>query len=95
MCEKTFIKDDQTIKCLECGFTSFNDNDINFEYCGNCKCFHDVLALKKIARECKQQKKLERSLGYRSKKFIGNWLKRLSSWRKNTTPKTSQRRRRF
>jgi len=28
------------IKCLRCGMTSFNDNDIKYRYCGNCHSYH-------------------------------------------------------
>jgi ribosomal protein L37E len=30
----------QGIKCLECGRTSYNPNDIKFLYCGHCNKFH-------------------------------------------------------
>ncbi len=28
------------IKCLICGFVSYNPNDIEHRYCGNCHFFH-------------------------------------------------------
>lgn len=30
------------IKCLHCGMTSHNPNDVAFRYCGNCHRFHDA-----------------------------------------------------
>lgn len=31
------------IKCLRCGLTSYNANDIHHRFCGRCKHFHDDL----------------------------------------------------
>ena len=31
------------IKCLICGRTSWNKNDVEQRYCGNCHQFHDVM----------------------------------------------------
>jgi len=31
------------IRCLICGRISYNENDIENEYCGNCHQFHNVL----------------------------------------------------
>ena len=32
------------IKCLICGRTSWNKNDVEQRYCGNCHQYHDVTA---------------------------------------------------
>lgn len=32
------------IKCLICGLTSWNRNDVEKEYCGNCHQFHEVMS---------------------------------------------------
>lgn len=29
------------IKCLKCGMTSYNPNDVRHKYCGNCHEFHE------------------------------------------------------
>jgi len=29
------------IKCLKCGMTSYNPNDVKHKYCGNCHEFHE------------------------------------------------------
>ena len=29
------------IKCLKCGMTSWNENDVKYLYCGNCHAFHE------------------------------------------------------
>lgn len=34
-----------TITCLVCGMTSYNENDVKYQYCGKCSQFHDILAL--------------------------------------------------
>jgi len=34
-------KNQHGIKCLKCGLTSFNPNDIANKYCGNCAMFHE------------------------------------------------------
>jgi ribosomal protein L37E len=43
--EKTYeivTKNDSTgIKCLTCGLTSWNHNDVQYKYCGNCHKFHN------------------------------------------------------
>jgi len=31
------------IKCLICGMTSWNRNDVKNEYCGNCHQYHDIM----------------------------------------------------
>lgn len=31
----------QTITCLVCGMTSYNENDVNHRFCGHCNKFHD------------------------------------------------------
>jgi flavodoxin len=31
------------IKCFICGLTSWNINDVEQKYCGNCHQFHDIL----------------------------------------------------
>lgn len=33
------------IKCLKCGMTSYNRGDIENEYCGNCKRFHEFISI--------------------------------------------------
>jgi hypothetical protein len=47
-CSRTLLRDDEIAsgycsvhkrwfyKCLRCGFTSYNDNDVRERYCGNC-----------------------------------------------------------
>ena len=34
--------DGRSIKCLDCGMTSFNPNDVRWRYCGNCHEFHEI-----------------------------------------------------
>ncbi|MGF6641803.1 ribosomal protein L37E [Paraburkholderia sp. MM6662-R1] len=31
----------RAIRCLRCGMTSWNLNDVKYRYCGKCKVFHD------------------------------------------------------
>jgi len=31
----------KAIKCLQCGMTSYNPNDVEHKYCGNCHIFHE------------------------------------------------------
>ena len=31
------------IKCLVCGRTSWNENDVKNRYCGNCHQYHDIM----------------------------------------------------
>jgi len=49
--DNTFIisnkNNQECITCLICNMTSYNPNDIKFEYCGNCNQFHNVLKLQK------------------------------------------------
>jgi len=33
----------EAIKCLVCGMVSYNKNDIEQKYCGNCHQFHDIM----------------------------------------------------
>jgi hypothetical protein len=33
----------QGIRCLSCGLTSYNANDIREKYCGNCHAFGSIL----------------------------------------------------
>ncbi len=33
------------IKCLDCGLTSWNSNDVREKYCGNCHEFHSIKAM--------------------------------------------------
>lgn len=35
------------IKCLRCGRTSWNQNDVEKKYCGSCHQFHDVMEMQK------------------------------------------------
>jgi len=35
------------IKCLRCGRTSWNQNDVEKKYCGSCHQFHDVMEMEK------------------------------------------------
>ena len=35
--------DAHAIKCLTCGMTSYNMNDVRKRYCGKCHVFHDDL----------------------------------------------------
>ena len=37
------VLDNDGIKCLKCGMISFNKNDVDFKYCGNCHRFHDLM----------------------------------------------------
>jgi len=32
---------DMAIKCLKCGMTSYNPNDVRHKYCGKCHEFHE------------------------------------------------------
>ena len=32
------------IKCLVCGRTSWNQNDVKNEYCGGCHQYHDIMS---------------------------------------------------
>jgi hypothetical protein len=32
----------ENITCLDCGFTSWNENDVRERYCGNCHEFHGI-----------------------------------------------------
>ena len=42
--EIEMVKGKETgIRCLICGMVSYNDNDIENEYCGNCHQFHNIL----------------------------------------------------
>lgn len=34
-------EEEGSIKCLNCGLTSYNPKDVAFKYCGNCHIFHD------------------------------------------------------
>jgi RNase P subunit RPR2 len=34
------LRGSQGIQCLECGYISYNANDIKKKYCGNCHKFH-------------------------------------------------------
>ena len=34
-----------SITCPKCGWTSYNENDIEKEYCGNCHQFHKFLGV--------------------------------------------------
>jgi hypothetical protein len=36
------------IKCLICGLTSYNRNDIEQEYCGKCNKFHQFMAMENV-----------------------------------------------
>lgn len=36
-------KGEQGIRCLKCNLTSYNYNDIEQRYCGNCHIFHEDL----------------------------------------------------
>ncbi len=35
-------EDGKSIKCLICGLTSYNPNDVENRYCANCNVFHDL-----------------------------------------------------
>jgi len=37
----------RSIKCLICNMTSYNTNDVEKEYCGNCNEFHNVLGARR------------------------------------------------
>lgn len=43
-----------TITCLVCGMKSYNQNDVEQKYCGNCHQFHDIMMAMK---EMEQKKK--------------------------------------
>lgn len=49
------------ITCLDCGMTSWNEEDFRFRYCGNCHEFHELKMLKKTYRALllKKQKKAQ------------------------------------
>lgn len=38
--------DPPRITCLVCGMTSYNNNDIAYLFCGNCKEYHNILKVK-------------------------------------------------
>jgi hypothetical protein len=40
-----------SIKCLECGMTSWSRGDVENLYCGNCHEFHEFKELKARVRE--------------------------------------------
>jgi ribosomal protein L37E len=35
------VHDGKAIRCLMCGFVSYNKNDVEKRYCGQCHVFHD------------------------------------------------------
>ena len=37
------VENGRAIKCLECGMTSHNANDVRELYCGNCRKWHEEL----------------------------------------------------
>lgn len=39
------INNGAAIKCLVCGMTSYNTNDIEQKYCGHCHQFHEFLEI--------------------------------------------------
>lgn len=39
--DKTYALGKDYITCLVCGRTSYNGNDIQMKYCGNCHQFHN------------------------------------------------------
>jgi len=39
------------IKCLVCGLTSWNENDVEQKYCGCCNQFHNILQLQSEVNE--------------------------------------------
>jgi ribosomal protein L37E len=39
--DKTYALGKDYITCLVCGRTSYNGNDIQMKYCGNCHQFHE------------------------------------------------------
>ena len=45
--EKTYVIEEgpegRYIKCLICNMKSYNENDINQKYCGNCQQFHSLM----------------------------------------------------
>ena len=54
--EKTyFIKDGfegrLSITCFICGMTSYNQNDVEQKYCGNCNQFHSIMMAMKKTKE--------------------------------------------
>lgn len=44
------VLDGSAIKCTVCGLTSFNQNDVQHLFCGNCKQFHPI-DRSKVSRE--------------------------------------------
>lgn len=53
------VEDGEAIECLVCRYTSHNENDIRFKYCGNCHSFHDP-ATGRIKKFITAQKKAMR-----------------------------------
>ena len=56
--EHSSLKDLEGIHCLICDFTSWNPNDILYQYCGKCHQYHHILKLqlhhKKIQKKGSQ-----------------------------------------
>lgn len=36
--------DAESIRCPQCGWVSYNPNDVRERYCGHCHQYHDVMA---------------------------------------------------
>ena len=49
--QKTYyVSGGYRIKCLKCGTTSYNPNDIREKYCGNCNSFHELMGFDRGGR---------------------------------------------
>ena len=44
------------IRCLVCGMASFNMNDIEKKYCGNCHQFHSIMMAMNEMEEMAEEK---------------------------------------
>jgi len=45
--DKNYLVLTKAIKCKKCGMTSYDENDVNLKYCGNCDKFHSFEKNKK------------------------------------------------
>ena len=44
------------IRCLCCGMTSYNPNDIKFRYCGRCGIYHEDRMLERLIRRMRRER---------------------------------------
>lgn len=61
------IGDDEGIKCLRCGLTSYNSGDAINRYCANCKIFHDdPCIITDFEKHIKETRRFEKIAIYKS-----------------------------